>query len=436
MKILNNIFITLSLLCLTACNTDDATDVDIPQQQRISFAPPVVDGISRAVVPDYEHGSIKDGQKTGFHQSEKIMVFGTIYGKQDENKDGNFTIPEGKDIPWATGVIYGDYDSVNDKWILGKVASYDPSVNGWDTEKHHYWVKNKYYAFKAYSPSDLSNYATTVEETNAHNKTYGVEELSVIGYQTPEIGEQFDFMFAETVYEVQGPTPKADPNNPNANPFYNGVNLRFRHALASVHFNVRFDPQYMNDIDEKDRAHEASHYKITSIVLSGVYDKANFLECAGYRYENEHNTYLFNPEGKKQWYNICDEPTAYKSKNATYDFINPTNPITNIPYEVVANDIKAQDIKELNPSAHIGFMIPQAITADAKVVVKWEYNDGKDTYPNTKTFYLNKPTAKNPAITTEWLMGNRYTYTITISNDLIDFSPSTGNWNDNNVLSE
>lgn len=385
----NNIvlLVILTSAVITGCSSEDT--MPVYEQQRITFTPPVVKGITRAdnnldYTTDMEVGVSSEDliKAVPFSTNDAFRVFGARYNNADVTPD-----------PWSGGTSEYTDD--------GAVVKFSPyPINGWDTQYAHYWHSTDRYCFSAYYPATITNCESVVYLGPAMTDK---GHLHITGFTTPAMGLQYDLMFAPAVYDKVRPSAVTAGSGNNG---YNGVNLVFQHALSSIHFKVRVKPEALAGYTDQEKETEAAKYKVNQITITGVYSKANFTQNC--HHEKDGNGWKYvavhNDNTGYDWWGSLSNP------DVTYDFI--ASPISGIPHA------EARDIKLLNQNNHIGFMIPQNLKDKqaAVVTVKWQYGGGEE---KTSTEVLN-------TLTTEWKMGYRYTYTISFSgeDDTIIFSPS------------
>lgn len=355
------------LMLISSCDND--AYVRENESVELTFSMPVVRGITRTVT-DTELGV----NNALYPSDENFRVFCAMYNKED------------KTIDWTA---FKDSDGKN-----GDIAQYDVSLNGWVTNTRHYWAANVFYAFRAFSPAVLKG-------------DIGDHGIEINDYVTPASGKQFDMMYSETSCNVIKPEKK-ETNTTG----YNGVNMLFRHALSSVHFRVCISSDYMNKKEVEQREEERAKFKVRQITLAGVANTGSFKENSEVGRDTDGK--LTYKHGTPSWSLDKDSLTA-----GSYNFL--TKEIVNLPYDVskTSGDV-AVEVKDYEEGEnHIGFMIPQELSADARIIIEWSYGD----YDQTSTIYLNNKD-KNKVNTVKWKTGMRYTYVIAFTQSFIYFEPS------------
>lgn len=351
---------------LTACTSEEATD-NVVVKRQITFSRPVLNGLSRAVPGE---------MPSTYDVNESFMVYGVRY-------------PEGKYTKWdAATAEYAEF--------LGEQATH--SGNTWDTQKAHFFKKGFDYAFAAYSPADAVLQTSEATSIRFENSGLEIKGFSPIA----DAAGQYDLMYAERVYGINGNTVLDLGTNGNAT--YDGVNLKFKHALASIRFKISVDPEYIRKV-QGIVGSEIGEFQIKSIKIYNVYGTADFKE-----YVTDGIPYSSNP----QWTNATNNTNVVYTAvpDGSYDV-----PVPDDCNKTLAET--AQDIETLK-YGHNCLLLPQTLPEGAYIEIKWKTNK-HDDFVTTKT-YLNNA-SKNPVVTSEWLLGHRYTYNIGLSADRIHFSP-------------
>lgn len=248
------------------------------------------------------------------------------------------------------------------------------SINIWTTQKAYYWPNNdNTYFFSAYAPASaqsLLNQSLTVEnETISFDYTVPTSESKV-----QDATVQPDLMFAV--------------NNCNrASSEKGNVPLHFRHALSAIKFAVR----------------DVVNGTIESISISGVYGSG---KCVYKKQETdteatEQETTTEENYGFEWTVDQSTQKCTY-TQDFSYKIENaPTTSPTEDNKDVVLND---------NQPEMTFMLIPQEISEDAEIEVKFKRNDDE-------TFTLRGKIKDNNV--TQWEPGKEYVYTI---------STNSANW--------
>lgn len=241
--------------------------------------------------------------------------------------------------------------------VSGLSENQPNSVQQWIAQSQHFWPKNGFLKFYAFSPSSVSGIIST--ENNTLKLDYTVPETSA---------DQPDILLAL-------------PQDPANKPVYtcsehNNVNLTFRHVLSAV----------------KIRAAESVTGKISKVSISGIQNKGML---------NADDIVLTSASLNES--NKTEDKAGIGNNNWTID--DTSSGIFSTPENWEGIDLDATDIsKDDNGTAvvvddEVSFMLlPQELGDDATLTV--EFEDG------------NKLTGKIGGNGKMWKMGHTYVYTI------------------------
>ena len=408
---MKKIFITLvaAALTMTACTSDDDDQQRVSDRTQITFAHPVMYGVSRAV-----------GEINGIYPTtEKFFVSGMKY-------------PAAAYPGWAssTQVFYNLCEEfAYDEQSIGK---------GWFSTKMYFFEDGMKYAFSAYSPSSIitTNTAQTTGASQAHTVTYDAKGLNLTNYYCGDIGNQTDLMYAPRIYDIVGGN-MAHTGNGNAT--YDGVNLVFKHALASVHFRTFVDPTYMKmEKDIYGNTIATGNYKIKSIILKNVNMNGDFCENIDESVTPRTEAPAWTAQSNIPADGICFlnalKTVGGDAENDNVDVVVKTEDI-NSDIATLGKDV-TRDITTLYPNDDIttkgqsGIMIPQTFAPDAAIEVRWIHK-----YMASGTERQDHYTSIIPLKdhTTEWLPGKRYIYNLVFKGNLILFKPAVDDWTDEDI---
>lgn len=340
--------------------------------KKISFAAPLVSGTTRV-----EQGEIANPYPTG----ENFAVYAL-------RTTGSYT-------NWSDGTAF----------MTNVECAYDSTLQGWDPAavtdgQSYYWPKSGKLTFYAYSPAqykDGDDSSTVVWQPvvaytdNADKMTCSDVTLN---------GGNIDLLYSELAKDKTA----VDNNNNNngtgpdgSKVEYNGVELKFRHALSSIKFKVKLNQEYTD-----------ATITVKSIKLNNIYSKGSFSWAA-----NE--TSFVDPE----W-----TPATGSTKG----------------YAAVANEFTQTvtvDVAELT-SAKPLLLLPQTF-ADQTIEVSYNVklaNDIGEGSNETATVklsdlsYTKQGETSASADEAKWKPGRRYIYTITFGLDKIYFDPVVENFVD------
>lgn len=403
----------LAGVALASCVTDkEYVETNPTEGVKIVFDSPVLYNNTQTRANVFgEVGTHQYGPVTYSYPKEELFkIFGIQY-------TGSFA-------GWAAeGVETAEF---NDTAI-----AYDNNVDGWAPKKYvdskadyYHWPIGKNMAFAAYSPANLNvsedGYTSDVNKDVV--PTYGANGLTIEDFTViPNAAYQYDLLFSQRAVDM-------DANDmTHGASYYSGIPIQFQHALTSIRFSLQNTSN--------------AEVIIKGIKLYGVKSTGDF---------NENITEGTNPsaynrgEGgnvNPQWTghdNVITKDNAY---NVFYidGGVDAAGGVV-APYEAQYLSVLLEDNANTG-TFHQLLLLPQAITADAKVEITYTINGSK----NVKEVKLADALKVNPdpskadetlnETLAEWKMGTRYTYRLwyseeSASKDRIYFSPSTDNWLD------
>lgn len=192
---------------LVSCVSNEP-EVSRQADQKITFAAPLVSGITRAYT-----GEITNP----YPQDESFTVFAKFYSNKYTN--------------WAAGDWYmGTADG-------GVDVTYNGGLNGWaPSGTEYYWPKNGSLTFYAYSPADYDTWKPGITAS---------EQMQAAGVTIPNTAANVDLMYSGLAKDKQA-NDNLTGNNGTGE--YYGVELKFKHALSSIQFKVKLSRAY-NDAE-------------------------------------------------------------------------------------------------------------------------------------------------------------------------------------------
>ena len=356
---------------LVSCTENDL-DNSVKVQEAITFSAPVVKPNTKAAS---EVGGLYD-------ESLRFRVWGHYY-------EGN------EYTTFSDGMVYIDeaqctYNSTSNTWI--------PSKDG----NTYYWPKNGTLTFIAYHPST----DVLAAKTSVSNKGLTISNYFVDNAQPNTDME--DLMFSERAYNMKK-SSQGDLSDPVLSP-YAGVDLQFRHALASIAFNAK-----------QDKAYPGTEVKIKGISLSNVVTEGTF--CQNLDDANGETTktdkltlgtsataaaWTWGASATKAKYTVDLTATALDNDADIAAFW----PCTNGFVAPALGNFRATDL----------MLIPQDVST---VKLRIDYSiETVDSDPINQYYEVD--------LTGSWKIGYRYVYNITFSFDPITFAPTVDVWVDEN----
>lgn len=200
-------FAAVAGAALVSCVSNEP---EVAQQadQKITFAAPLVSGITRAYT----------GEITNPYPTDEAF---TVFAKFYSNKYTNWAAGD-----WYMGTADGGVDVV-----------YNGSLNGWAPDgTEYYWPKNGSLTFYAYSPADYDTWKPGITTS---------EQMQAAGVTIPNTAADVDLMYSGLAKDKQA-NDNLTGNNGTGE--YYGVELKFKHALSSIQFKVKLSRAY-NDAE-------------------------------------------------------------------------------------------------------------------------------------------------------------------------------------------
>ena len=370
------IFAAMAGAALVGCTKNEpAADAD---QQMITFAAPVVSPNTKAATEVWNN-----------YPTDKAYDFAVwakyyVDGSYENNKyqSGTYTT-------WAGGQTY----------MKEVVVSHD--ANTWAPAQNYYWPKNGSLTFIAYAPASKADYA----EATATGITFTDYPVS----STP--AEQVDLLFSERTYNQQKSSmdETAGSNTTGSTPdvtddAYTGVHISFKHALSSILFNIKTNEDYV----AQGTTITLKQIQVYNAVSQGSFNQNLADENGATTTVAAVWTFAATPERRN--YNVDGTKDVKLSTDAYYPSTNSTTA------PVAAAGLRASDL----------ILLPQDLEG---VTLRIEYTiknsgDGSMELKQIAELPLDGNTVS------EWVMGKRYIYNITIGLDTIYFEPYVQDWVD------
>lgn len=289
---------------------------------------------------------------------------------------------------------FSGWDDNASPYINGAKFSYDDSAKDGDSyvDKSGGWTGGYLFpkvgmlSFAAYSPYD-AHHEKSVNGTVPAGKgdfSYGDSGLIIEKFSVPSTpAAQYDLMYSNRLYNRTV--------NMGSQTGYEGMDITFFHALSSIRFTAQLDGTY------------SSIFTLTSITINGVAYTGDF-------YENIQNPTTASYSSKPYWMILYNDENV-----ASYTAFNDEYVMTQTQTQVNAYDIILMPQMFKNGSS--------VINSDAEIVINYSLG-GTPQSPTT---------VKLSDLTTEWEMGKRYTYNITLGYDLILVGATVEKWTENGI---
>ena len=349
----------LAGFALVSCTENDL-DQSVKVQEPISFSAPVIKPITKAAS---EVGGL-------YHTDLSFRVWGHYY-------EGDYT-------NFAAGQLYIDEaECTNDgnTWV--------PSKGG----ETYYWPKNGTLTFIAYHPST----AALAAKTSVSAKGLTISNYFVDNAQPNDDME--DLMFSERAYNMKKSSQGLLGGGSSP---YDGVDLQFRHALASIVFNAKLDKKYLG----------------TTVTIKGISLKNVVTE----------GTFCQNLDDANNKTTKTDKLSGTSSTAAAWTWGSTATKAT-YKVDLTATSLdNDDDIAAFWPCGNSSdtyfratdlMLIPQPVS---DVTLRIDYSiETPDTQAPIDQYYEAK-------LTGAWNIGYRYVYNITFGFDPITFAPTVDVW--------
>lgn len=369
------IFAAMAGAALVGCTKNEpAADAD---QQLITFAAPVVSPNTKAAT------EVWNNYPTATAYDFAVWAKYYVNGSYEDNayQSGTYTT-------WAGGKTYMEEVVVSHK------------ANTWSPAQNYYWPKNGSLTFIAYAPASKANYA----EATATGITFTNYPVST------NPAAQVDLLFSERTYNQQKSSmdETAGSNTTGDTPdvtedVYKGVHISFKHALSSILFNIKTNEDYKT----QGTTITLKQIQVYNAVSVGSFNQ-NLADNNGATTSAAAWTFAATPVRSN--YNVDGTNDVELSTNAYY----PSTTSNTAP--VAAAGLRASDL----------IILPQDLEG---VTLRIEYtikNSGVGSQELSQIAEL--PLDGNTV--SEWVMGKRYIYNITIGLETIYFEPYVQDWVD------
>ena len=353
------LFAALAVVAMASCTKNELKVSSAGSEAEISFQPVVANATKATYL-------------TTANMKYKCASFGVFawYGEPNLATSGSAA------TPYMDNVTVEHSDAIGD----------DTQGNGaWAPVSHYYWPKNGTLSFDAYAPA--SAHAKTPGVGTGEVTSTAANGLKIENYTVAELANQYDLLYST---RSQDKTKSTDGTNTT----YDGVDIKFNHALAAIEVTAKTDNDYNGAI------------KLTKITIQNAYSKGTFNQ----------NMTSATAEGTPAW----------------------SNPGTEVSYELFKNDSGVELTQTAltsitsNPISN-AILLPQSFvhtpntTNTVSIKVEYTIEHGTAELPQSYTVYLNT-TSGSEGTLLAWEMGKKYTYNFIFSLDEVYFAPSVTDW--------
>lgn len=313
-------------------------------------------------------------QNEDFSQPEKISFNPVNYKAQSTKAPINGAYYTSNDPSFGIFAFHTDkgWNVASTQDAPNPVSVYIPkSIVSWQTDKWNtatdaYWPLSGSLTFIGYTPFKSGN-AEVNAEYNKDLKTLTISDFSA--------ANQDDLMYTLPSDAQDLTANTINYENGNTAATYDGVPIKFRHALSQIVVTAKVADTYTG-----------ATFKINNISLQDMYDSANLTVTEG-----QTPVASWDKPATEAEFNILSSVTGALSTTAT----EVGTPVLVIPQDLANNQ--------------------------QKLVISYSMTYNNVTTSTTKDVYLNS--GANDALT-ELAMGKKYTLNLTLYADRILYSPS------------
>lgn len=357
------ILAAIAITALASCTKDEPAQQD---EQKITFATPVVGSLTRA--DNYVAGEIG----TNYDKSEKFTVYGWYC--TENSFDPN------KCQMYMNGISTHHDATIN-------VDSDEGTQGAWVPDYIYYWPKNGKLTFSAFSPSYASNH---VEGLAFDAKTgFTFKEFTT----QDDVTTHYDLLYSSRAYNKS--TSLGEINT-----MYDGVDIQFHHALSSIVVNVKAD-----------KAYPTGTIAVNEIWFENVYCTADFKENLKTGTETTSSQ-------TAEWSNWSNEKTVTIGNTAITDLRDGT-PVKFGSALLIPQAYNHTTDKEV--TLKVKYTIKNGDNTTIEQIAEFKL------YTNSAS-YLGSVNGGTATTILNWAKGYRYTYNIAIGLDQIYFAPSVDAW--------
>ena len=366
------LFAALAVVAMSSCTKNELKVPSTGSDAVISFQPVVANATKAGYITNSSIAPVGSTSDFKF----------TVYAWYTHNAEMTASTTT------ATATKYMDavevsYKARHDDGTPGATPGATQGQGGWSPENKYYWPKNGYLSFDAYAPSTASSdgtFSSSVENG-----------LQIADYTVKDLAQQYDLLYSTRTLNK---TTSTGGNNDT----YDGVDIKFKHALSAIEVTAKTDADYGTDA-----------IKLNKVSILYAYKKGNF--------------------SQRMADAITEDTPAWDNQNTEVDEY--------VLYDAGATLSDGASLSQTplkSPAISNAILLPQDFdhtTAGKIVSIKVDYSiKGTNGYlAQTQTFKLNTTTVSS-AIQNGWEMGKRYTYNFIFSLEEIYFAPQVAEWTD------
>ena len=289
-------------------------------------------------------------------------------------------------------------------YMQNQECAFDSAIESWKPLTPYYWMPASsdrfYLSFQAYSPSVAEEDMTALSHSWADGFTFS-------GFCPRSEGSQYDLLLTGIHKDCQRalytPVSGVPYDNISANP-YQGIDLNFSHALASIVFKIRAN------VDE----HALQTVRLQSIRVVQAWDKASFSQNLG----SIPGWTIDADAGESSYY-------AYRNTGSISEGIQLSAADYTAPNALL---LIPQEMNHTSTGHHVKIEVSYSRTTGGSTTVSTDTIDL--VTGNGDSYYQYRDADDNYIDIDRWMMGYRYTYRFTINLFKIFVDPSADPWLD------
>lgn len=365
----NLLFAALAVVAMASCTKNELKVPATGTDAVISFQPVV----ANATKADYITNSTI--APTGDPKSSTFKF--TVYAWYTDGAEMTASTTTATKYMDAVEV---SYKARHDDGTPGATPGATKGQGGWSPENKYYWPKNGYLSFDAYAPSTASSDGTFSSSVK--------NGLQIADYTVKDLAQQYDLLYSTRTLNK---TTSTGGNNDT----YDGVDIKFKHALSAIEVTAKTDYDYSGAI------------KLTKITILNAQNKGDF---------NQNMTNAVT-DGTPGWTNN-DTEVSYVL--FTGDHALTTTALTSTTSPAISNAILLPQNFSHTGGNKVSIRVDYKIKHGAAELDQYYIADLSTTYGHE---------GSDPsALLSAWVMGKRYTYNFIFSLDEVYFAPSVTDW--------
>lgn len=342
------------LIGLSSCTKDEVSPTP---DQKITFSAPVVSPSTKTII-----------EGTTYPESETFGVY-AWYSPSGTLGTAN-----------ETPTTYMNKVEVKHNSALKDNVDETTEKGGWEPATAYYWPKTGSLTFDAFSPYSINSYLSATSADGIEIKDYVVAADA-----------QVDVLYSDRALNK---TTSSDNAAGVATSIYDGVDIKFHHALSAVYITAKTDAKYERDI------------KIKSLKITSAHNKATFSQ-------NESNATAKNSWGTTS-FSDAQSPVEYTyvSTSTVVPYVDGTD-VTK-PLDCGYKILLPQQFADSKATIEIVYSIAYGTDSELDQSIEFDLSNNYTDTDNNKI--------------SEWKQGDKYTYNLVFGLQKIFFEPTVTDW--------